>query len=101
MRNRNSVINIRVSEKEKKTLESIAVKCGLSLSAYMRQAALGKEVCLAAPEELFEGYDGIMQLARSWETLPKDEVDRLFDRILLQLRDAYGRFTLRDDRGGH
>lgn len=101
MRTRDSVINIRVSEREKRNLEGIAAKCGLSLSAYMRQAALGREVCLAAPEELFEGYDGVMQLSRNWRTLPTDEVDRRFDSVLLHLRDAYGRFSMRNADGGY
>ena len=37
------IINIRVTEKEKQTLDSLAAKCGLSLSEYLRKRGLGYE----------------------------------------------------------
>ena len=37
------LINIRITEKEKQRMESIAQKCGLSLSEYLRKRGLGYE----------------------------------------------------------
>ena len=37
------LINIRITEKEKQQMESIAQKCGLSLSEYLRKRGLGYE----------------------------------------------------------
>ena len=43
MRNRTVGINIRVTVTEKKKVTMLARKCGLSLSEYLRQRALGYE----------------------------------------------------------
>ena len=43
MRNRTVGINIRVTVTEKKKVTMLAKKCGLSLSEYLRQRALGYE----------------------------------------------------------
>ena len=41
LRNRNSGINIRVTEAEKKRIVSYAKKCGMSVSEYLRQLGVG------------------------------------------------------------
>ena len=43
MKDNRKIINIRVTEKEKQTLDSLAAKCGLSLSEYLRKRCLGYE----------------------------------------------------------
>ena len=43
MRNRTVGINVRVTVTEKKKVTMLARKCGLSLSEYLRQRALGYE----------------------------------------------------------
>ena len=43
MKDNRKTINIRVTEKEKQTLDSLAAKCGLSLSEYLRKRGLGYE----------------------------------------------------------
>ena len=43
MKDNRKIINIRVTEKEKQTLDGLAAKCGLSLSEYLRKRALGYE----------------------------------------------------------
>lgn len=45
---RNKSIYVRVTEKEKNKLVTTAKKCGLTLSAYLRQVGLGYE-----PKEIF------------------------------------------------
>ena len=43
MTEKTEVINTRVSEKEKQTIEQYAAACGLTRSEYLRKRALGYE----------------------------------------------------------
>ena len=52
MRNRTVGINVRVTVTEKKKVTMLAKKCGLSLSAYLRQRALGYEPGGHPPKEV-------------------------------------------------
>ena len=54
MRTRTVAINIRVTEGEKRRMESAAKKCGISLSAYLRKLGLGKEVQAISPPSFYE-----------------------------------------------
>ena len=62
MRQRTTAINIRVTEGEKRKMETAAKKCGLSLSAYLRKLGLGKEVQATLPQEFYEAYRGLTSL---------------------------------------
>ena len=57
MRNRTVGINIRVTVTEKKKVTMLARKCGLSLSEYLRQRALGYEPGGHLPKEVFDVLD--------------------------------------------
>ena len=57
MRKRTVGINIRVTVTEKKKVTMLAKKCGLSLSAYLRQRALGYEPGGHPPKEVFDVLD--------------------------------------------
>ena len=57
MRNRTVGINIRVTVTEKKRVTMLAKKCGLSLSEYLRQRALGYEPGGHPPKEVFDVLD--------------------------------------------
>ena len=57
MRKRSVGINIRVSVTEKKKVTMLARKCGLSLSEYLRQRALGYEPGGHPPKEVFDVLD--------------------------------------------
>ena len=46
-------ISVRLSEKEKQTIQAKAKKCGLSASEYVKQRALGYEPRAAPPNALF------------------------------------------------
>lgn len=43
MKANRKILNIRMTEKEKQTLDGLAAKCGLSLSEYLRKRGLGYE----------------------------------------------------------
>ena len=57
MRNRTVGINVRVTVTEKKKVTMLARKCGLSLSEYLRQRALGYEPGEHPPKEVFDVLD--------------------------------------------
>ena len=65
MRKRSVRINVRVTVTEKKRVTMLAKKCGLSLSEYLRQRALGYEPGEHPPTEVFDVLDKIDEMAES------------------------------------
>ena len=65
MRKRSVGINVRVSVTEKKKVTMLARKCGLSLSEYLRQRALGYEPGGHPPKEVFNVLDKLDEIAES------------------------------------
>ena len=65
MRKRSVGINVRVSVTEKKKVTMLARKCGLSLSEYLRQRALGYEPGGHPPKEAFDVLDKLDESAES------------------------------------
>ena len=65
MRNRTVGINVRVTVTEKKKVTMLAKKCGLSLSGYLRQRALGYEPGEHPPTEVFDVLDKIDEIAEN------------------------------------
>ena len=63
MRNRTVGINVRVTVTEKKKVTMLARKCGLSLSEYLRQRALGYEPGGHPPKEVFDVLDKLDEIA--------------------------------------
>ena len=57
MRKRSVGINVRVSVTEKRKMTLMAKRCGLSLSEYLRQRALGYELGGHPPKEVFDVLD--------------------------------------------
>ena len=57
MRKRSVGINVRVSVTEKRKMTLMAKRCGLSLSEYLRQRALGYEPGGHPPNEVFDVLD--------------------------------------------
>jgi len=65
MRKRSVGINVRVSVTEKRKMTLMAKRCGLSLSEYLRQRALGYEPGGQPPKEVFDVLDKIDEIAES------------------------------------
>ena len=65
MRKRSVGINIRVTVTEKKKVTMLARKCGLSLSEYLRQRALGYEPGGHPPKEVFDILDKLNEIAEN------------------------------------
>ena len=81
MRNRSVGINVRVSVTEKKKVTMLARKCGLSLSEYLRQRALGYEPGGQPPKEVFTVLDKIDELAESESSSPHSSIVDCTDEI--------------------
>jgi len=86
MRKRTVGINIRVTVTEKKKVTMLARKCGLSLSEYLRQRALGYEPGGHPPKEVFDVLDKIDEIAENcsaWEGAAINaQTDRLRDLLI-------------------
>ena len=65
MRKRSVGINIRVTVTEKKKVTMLARKCGLSLSEYLRQRALGYDPGGHPPKEVFDILDKLNEIAEN------------------------------------
>ena len=63
MRKRSVGINVRVSVTEKRKMTLMAKRCGLSLSEYLRQRALGYEPGGHPPKEVFDVLDKLDEIA--------------------------------------
>ena len=64
MRKRSVGINVRVSVTEKKKVTMLARKCGLSLSEYLRQRALGYEPGGQPPRRYLLCWTKLMNLQK-------------------------------------
>ena len=86
MRNRTVGINIRVTVTEKKKVTMLARKCGLSLSEYLRQRALGYEPGEHPPKEVFNVLDKLDEIAENYSaregTAINAQTDRLRDLLI-------------------
>ena len=81
MRNRTVGINVRVTVTEKKKVTMLARKCGLSLSEYLRQRALGYEPGGHPPTEVFDVLDKIDEMAENCSVQDGTAINAQTDRM--------------------
>ena len=81
MRKRSVGINIRVTVTEKKKVTMLARRCGLSLSEYLRQRALGYEPGGHPPTEVFDVLDKIDEMAESCSAREGAAINAQTDRM--------------------
>ena len=81
MRNRTVGINIRVTVTEKKKVTMLARKCGLSLSEYLRQRALGYEPGGHPPKEVFNVLDKLDEIAENYSAREGAVINAQTDRM--------------------
>ena len=81
MRNRTVGINVRVTVTEKKKVTMLARKCGLSLSEYLRQRALGYEPGGHPPTEVFDVLDKLDDIAESCSAQDETDIIAQTDRM--------------------
>ena len=81
MRNRTVGINVRVTVTEKKKVTMLARKCGLSLSEYLRQRALGYEPSGHPPMEVFNVLDKLDEIAEQCSVQTGAGINAQTDRM--------------------
>ena len=81
MRKRSIEINVRVSVTEKRKMTLMAKRCGLSLSEYLRQRALGYEPGGHPPKEVFDVLDKIDEMAESCSVRDGEAINAQTDRM--------------------
>ena len=81
MRNRTVGINIRVTVTEKKKVTMLAKKCGLSLSEYLRQRALGYEPGGHPSKEVFDMLDKLDDIAERCSAREGAAINAQTDRM--------------------
>ena len=81
MRKRSVGINVRVSVTEKRKMTLMAKRCGLSLSEYLRQRALGYEPGGHPPKEVFDVLDKIDEMAESCSVQEGTAINAHTDRL--------------------
>ena len=81
MRKRSVGINVRVSVTEKRKMTLMAKRCGLSLSEYLRQRALGYEPGGHPPTEVFNVLDKLDEIAESCSVRDDAAINAQTDRM--------------------
>ena len=81
MRKRSIGINVRVTVTEKKKVTMLARKCGLSLSEYLRQRALGYEPGGHPPKEVFDVLDKLDEIAEQCSVQTGAGINAQTDRM--------------------
>ena len=81
MRKRRVGINVRVSVTEKRKMTQREKRCGLSLSEYLRQRALGYEPSNQPPKEVFDVLDKIDEIAEKCSARDGASINAQTDRM--------------------
>ena len=81
MRNRAVGINVRVTVTEKTRVTMLARKCGLSLSEYLRQRALGYEPGGHPPKEVVDILDKLDEIAENCSAREGAAINAQTDRM--------------------
>ena len=81
MRNRTVGINVRVTVTEKQKMTLMAKRCGLSLSEYLRQRALGYEPGGHPPTEVFDILDRLDGIAEQCSAQTGAAINAQTDRM--------------------
>ena len=81
MRKRSVGIIVRVSVTEKRKMTLMAKRCGLSLSEYLRQRALGYEPGGHPPTEVFNVLDKLDEIAEISQPSTSAKITACADEI--------------------
>ena len=82
-------IEVRANQKDKEKIKQIADKCGLSVSEYVVQRALGYAPKMVKPDVFFHFYDKLCELLNR-DLSPETEAAmlKLFDDIYAEIIDT-------------
>ena len=82
-------IEIRVRSKDKEKIKQIADKCGLRLSEYVVQRALGYAPKAVQPDIFFHFYTKLCELCNTTEITPETE-----NKLLMLIDEIHSEFLL-------
>ena len=99
MRKREFGINVRVTESEKRKLESNARRCHLSLSAYLRKLGFGYVVQTLPQKEMYQIYKAVSYLENDLDGLSKGQIKEELQDIKSKLLEVYLSESQGDDDG--
>ena len=89
MRKRTVGINIRVTENEKEKLKFLAKKCDMSVSDYLRNRGLGKEISPFPLDEFFRIYKSLTMVLRELDGLSKEQIRSRLEEIRKKILTVY------------
>lgn len=78
-------ISVRVTEKEKERITALAEKCGLSVTEYMKQRALGYEPKPVPPGAFFMLLEKIGELQ---DRTASEETDSMITAVLKEITET-------------
>ena len=93
MKERKAQLKFRVTEKEKIRVQNKAKKCGLSVSEYLRNRALGYSPKALLPESFYEFTERLGVLYEALGTLNSTELQA---EVLKLIDDVYGKLLTTD-----
>ena len=87
MKEKKSRMEIRLSEKDKKTIERYAKKCGVPVSEYVRQCALGFSPRQALPDDFYDLYSRLCDVCNLVDPGFTEETERELVELISDIRE--------------
>ena len=102
MKEKKVEINIRLTENEKKKIQTNAKKCKLSLSAYLRKVGLKQEIYSVPDKEFYKIYLEISNLKNELtNNTTIDEIKLKLEQIKRYFLDIYNSKTSGENEDGN
>ncbi len=86
MKEKKARMEIRLSEKDKKKIERYAKKCGVPVSEYVRQCALGFSPRQALPDESYDLYSRLCDVCNLVDPGFTGETERQLVELITDIR---------------
>ncbi len=87
MKEKKSRMEIRLSEKDKKNIERYAKKCGVPISEYVRQCALGFVPRQALPDDFYDLYSRLCDVCNLINPGFTEETERELVDLITDIRE--------------
>ena len=87
MKEKKARMEIRLSEKDKKTIERYAKKCGVPISEYVRQCALGFSPRQALPDDFYDLYSRLCDVCNLINPGFTEETERELVDLITDIRE--------------
>ena len=87
MKEKKMRMEIRLSEKDKKTIERCAKKCGVPVSEFVRQSALGFSPRQALPDDFYDLYSRLCDVCNLVELGFTRETERQLVDLIADIRE--------------